>query len=163
MIIRSLDPVLDRTLVDAVFLAAADYVRIERDADPGPEVTDEFFTDTPPGCDPAQNLRIGLFDSDRLLAIADTGFGYPAAADAFLGLLIVRPDARGRGVGTRLLRHIEDAARARDCKALYIGVLEANPRGRAFWEREGFVTHLTDRPVTLGAKTQMARRMGKRL
>ena len=56
------------------------------------------------------------------------------------------PAARGTGAGPRLLRHIEGAARS-----------------RAFWEREGFTTVLTDSPVTLGSRTQMARRMGKAL
>ena len=163
MIIRALHPTDDRALVDAFFQSAADYIRIERGQDPGPDVTDEFFTDTPPGCDPMQNMRLGLFDGSRLIALSDTAFGYPDPDDAYLGLMIVIPTARGTGAGPRLLQHIEDEARARRCKALYLAVLEANPRGRAFWEREGFTTRLTDRPVTLGAKTQMTRRMGKAL
>lgn len=161
--IRRLDPAADRALVDGFFQAAADYIRIERDADPGPEVTDEYFTDTPPGCDPAQNLRLGLFDGARLIAIADCAFGYPRAEDAYIGLLLVIPAARGTGAGAGLAHHIEMVARARACTALCLAVLEANPRGRAFWERLGFRTLLTDRPVTLGTKNQMARRMGKTL
>lgn len=163
MMIRRLDPLSDRALVDAFFQEAADYIAIERGEGPGPEVTDEFFTDAPPGCDPAESLRLGLFDGARLIALAETGFGYPTRDDAFLGLMIVAPAARGTGAGPRLLAHIETEARARACKALYLAVLEANPRGRAFWERAGFTTMLTDRPVTLGSKTQMARRMGKDL
>ena len=163
MTIRRLDPIADRPAVDAFFQDAADYIHIERDADPGPEVTDEFFSDTPPGCDPAQSLRLGLFDRGRLIAIADLAFGYPEASDAYLGLMIVAPSERGSGAGKRLLRHIEAVARARDCKGLFLAVLEANPDGRSFWEREGFRTLLTDRPVTLGQKTQMAQRMGKAL
>lgn len=161
MLIRALDPVADRALVDAFFHEAADYVRVERGTDPGPEVTEDYFTEAPPGCDPARSLREGLFDGPRLIAIAETAFGYPEPADAYLGLMIAAPSARGRGAGARFLRHIEAEARARGCPNLYLAVLEANPRGRAFWEREGFATVLTDRPVTLGQKTQMARRMGK--
>lgn len=163
MIIRTLHPLEDRARVDAFFQEATDYVTVERGEAPGPEVTAEFFDDTPPGCDPAASLRLGLFDEDRLIALAETGFGFPEQDDAYLGLMVVTPAARGRGAGPRLLRHIEGAARNRRCKALYLAVLDANPRGRAFWEREGFVTVLTDRPVTLGTKTQMARRMGKTL
>lgn len=163
MMIRPLDPSIDRALVDAFFQEASDYIAIERDEGPGPEVTDEFFTDAPPGCDPAASLRLGLFDGTRLIALAEVGFGYPERDDAFIGLMIVSPAARGTGAGPRLLAHIEAKARARACKALYLAVLEANPRGRVFWEREGFTTILTNRPVTLGSKTQMARRMGKQL
>lgn len=163
MTIRTLHPDHDRALVDAFFLEVSDYIMIERGEAPGPEVTDEFFTDAPPGCDPAASLRLGLFDGLQLIAVAEVGFGYPEPDDSYLGLMIVSPAARGTGAGARLLRHVEGEARTRACKALYIAVLEANPRGRAFWEREGFATVLTDRPVTLGSKTQMARRMGKML
>lgn len=163
MLIRRLDPVTDRARVDAFFHEAADYIRVERGADPGPGVTEEFFTDAPPGCDPAHSLREGLFDGARLIALAETAFGYPEPDDAYLGLMIVTPSARGTGAGPLFLRHIEAEARARRCKALLLAVLEANPRGRAFWERAGFATLLTDRPVTIGQKTQMARRMGKAL
>lgn len=163
MTIRRLDPISDRPRVDAFFQAAADYIRIERDADPGPEVTDEFFNDTPPGCDPTQNLRLGLFDQGLLIAVADLAFGYPASDDAYLGLMIVIPAARGSGACTRLLHHVEAEARAQKCKGLCLAVLEANPAARTFWERKGFRTRLTGCPVTLGQKTQMARRMGKAL
>lgn len=163
MMIRALHPTDDRTLVDAFFQEASDYITIERGAGPGPEVTEEFFTDAPPGCDPATSLRLGLFDGPRLIALAEAGFGFPEPGDAYLGLMVVSPAARGTGAGPRLLRHIEGAARSRACRALYLAVLEANPRGRAFWEREGFTTVLTDSPVTLGSRTQMARRMGKAL
>jgi GNAT superfamily N-acetyltransferase len=163
MTIRPLDPQTDRARVEAFFRASAGYIRLERGTDPGPEVTDEFFTDAPPGCDPAQSLRLGLFDGERLIALAEAGFGFPEPGDAFLGLMIVIPAARGTGAGRRFLRHIEAAARARGARALYLAVLDANPRGRAFWEREGFVLALANRPVTLGTKTQIAHRMVKGL
>lgn len=163
MIFRTLDPQADRAAVDALFRAAADYILLERDEAPGPQVTDEFFTDTPPGCDPATNLRLGLFDGGTLIGVADTAFGYPETDDAYLGLMILAPAARGLGAGRRFLRHIEHQCRARGMKALFLAVFEANPRGRAFWEREGFTTRLAGRPVTVGQKTQMVRRMGKSL
>ena len=65
MQIRSLDPTADRTLVDAFFAEIADYIEMERGEPPSPAVTEEFFTDTPPGCDPAASLRLGLFDAGQ--------------------------------------------------------------------------------------------------
>ena len=44
-----------------------------------------------------------------------------------------------------------------------MAVLDANPKGRAFWEREGFRLRLADREVTIGMKTQIAHRLGKDL
>ena len=159
--IRPLDPVTDAARVDAFWHDAADYIRLERDEDPHPGLTMEFFTDTPPGCAPG--LKFGLFDGARLCGIADLAFGSPGPADAYLGLMMLAAHTRGRGLGPRFLRALEAEARARRAAALYLAVLDANPRGRAFWEREGFTLHEADRSVTLGPKTQTACRMVKPL
>lgn len=162
-LIRPLDPVADRPAVDALFRAARDYILVERDAEPDDAVTDEFFTDAPPGCDPANSARLGLFDGANLIAVAEMAFGYPEARDAYLGLMVVAEAARGSGAGRKLLRHLEDLARARGMARMFLAVLEANPRGRAFWEREGFALAVANREVTLGTKTQIAHRLGKAL
>ena len=163
MLIRPLDPVTDRALVTALLDQTADYIRLERDTDPGPEVVTEFFTDAPPGCDPAQSLRLGLFDAGTLIAIAEMAFGYPEPQDAYLGFMVVSAKARGKGAGHHFLTHLETQARQRKARTLYLAVLDANPRGRAFWEREGFTLALAGCTITLGDKTQTAQRLGKRL
>ena len=162
MLIRPLHPQSDRATVEALFHASSEYIRLERDEDPSPLVIHEFFTDAPPGCDPAQSLRLGLFDAD-LIALAQLAFGYPTAQDAYLGLMMVAPAARGNGAGVTLLRHLESAARALGKQALSLGVLDANPRGRAFWQREGFIVSLPNQSLTLGQKTQICHRMTKPL
>jgi GNAT superfamily N-acetyltransferase len=161
--IRTLHPETDRARVDAFFQAAAEYIRLERDEDPGPAVTDEFFTDAPPGQHPADSHRLGLFRDDHLIAVAEMAFNYPEPGDAYLGLMIVIPSARGTGAGQILLRHLETVARSNGAARIYLAVLDANPRGRAFWERQGFTLALADRPVTLGQKTQIAHRLVKQL
>ena len=163
MLIRSLDPAAGRSRVDAVFAGCADHVRLERGTGPGPDVTEEFFTDTPPGCDPAANLRLGRFDDTGLIGIADLAFGFPTATDAYIGLMMITPAQRGTGAGAVLLRHLEAAARARACSALCLGVLDANPKGRAFWQREGFMPTLAKGSLTLGKITHIAHRLGKPL
>ena len=163
MIIRPLDPTTDRAAVDAVFQAASDCISLERGEKPGPDLTQEFFTAAPPGCDPAAALRLGLFDQAHLIGVAETGFGFPAPDDAFLGLMVLVPSARGKGAGHRFLQHIEAEARRRGAKNLFLAVLDENPRGQAFWRRQGFTVRLTGRPVTLGAKSHLASRMGKAL
>jgi GNAT superfamily N-acetyltransferase len=165
--IRPLTPDTDRALVDAFFQGSADYIRLERDEDPSPEVTDAFFNEAPPGGDPATSLRLGLFKPGQmepdLVAIAELAFGYPTATDAYLGLLMVAPTARGSGAGSLLLHQLEQRARERGMQNMYLSVLEANPRARAFWQREGFSIAIANRPITLGAKTQLTHRMGKPL
>lgn len=162
-LIRPLTLSHDRAAVFALIAASAEYVAMERDEPPHPGLVDEYFTDAPPGLDPANGHRAGLFDGTRLLGLAEMSFGYPTAGDAYLGLMMVHPDARGRGVGPRLLRHLEAVARQRSAAQMLLAVLDANPRGRAFWEREGFRATGLSGSVTLGQKTQGVQRFAKPL
>ena len=136
--IRPLDPVADLPLVTAFYTDAPDYWLLAEGTAPGPEKARDFFTDTPPGCDPAASHRLGLFIGDRLSGLAELSFGFPEPQDAYLGLMILGPWAQGGGHGPRFLTHVEALARQASAPHLYLGVIDANPRGRAFWERHGF-------------------------
>lgn len=138
MLIRSLDPINDLAAVATFQAEAADYwLLAEGQCDPAQKAA-EFFTDGPPGCDPAQSHRLGLFIENRLSGLAELSFGFPSPADAYLGLMILAPRLRGKGAGPVLLAQIEHLARAAQAPNLYLGVLQANPRGHAFWQRMGF-------------------------
>jgi GNAT superfamily N-acetyltransferase len=56
-----------------------------------------------------------------------------------------------------------DVARARHAPRLFIAVLEANPRARAFWEREGFSEVLKGPPTQMGRRTHVRWRMERKL
>ena len=90
------------------------------------------------GCNPAETRRLGLFLDGRLSGLVELAFGYPAPEDAFLGLMILSPRTRSAGHGPAFHAHVEALARARNCPRLYLGVLQANPRGKAFWHRIGY-------------------------
>ena len=136
-LIRLLDPVRDRNDVAVLLLQAADYYHLWLGHDPGPKQVDEVFTACPPTCDPARSQRLGLFLDGQLAGVAELSFGFPLPEDAYLGLMILAPAARGHGHGSAFTSHLE--ALAHPCPRLYLGVLQANARGHAFWARQGFV------------------------
>lgn len=138
MLIRDLTAGADTDLIEALYAEAADYWLLADRVPPDRAKAEAFFTDTPPGADPALSHRLGLFVKDRLSGVAELSFGFPEPGDAYLGLMILAPRLRGQGFGRRLLAGIEGRARARGARRLFLAVLDANPRGRAFWEREGF-------------------------
>lgn len=150
--IRELHPETDLAAVAAFLDEAADYWLLADGEAPGPTAAADFFADCPPDCDPAASRRLGLFVGGRLSGLAELAFGFPKAGDAYLGLMILAPRLRGQGFGQTLLAHAETLARAANAPALYLGVIEANPRGRAFWDRHGFrptgVTRTDARNVT---------------
>lgn len=162
MELRELDRVADWAAVEDLFLRAADYVELAEGVAPGAEQIADFFDEAPPGVDPASSLKLAAGDAP-LDGIADLAFGYPQAEDAFLGLLLLAPEARGRGLGKAMLAGIEARARARGARRLLIGVLDENPRARAFWEREGFVWELTTEPRAIGARMHVLHRLVKAL
>jgi ribosomal protein S18 acetylase RimI-like enzyme len=52
--------------------------------------------------------------------------------------LVVAPEARSRGIGSRLLDAIADEARSRGFREVRLDVVEENARARALYERRGF-------------------------
>lgn len=136
--IRPLDPVTDLDAVIAAYSEAADYWTMAEGTAPDATSAATFFTDCPPGGDPARSHRLGLFVGNRLSGLAELSFGFPTAKDAYLGQMILAPRIRGSGHGRTLLAEVERRARAEGARDLYLAVLDVNARGRAFWEREGF-------------------------
>ena len=65
------------------------------------------------------------------------------------GSVVVRETHRGRGVGTALLRHISDAARAAGKQGLRMRVSAARPEAIAFLARRGFLEDERSKSVRL--------------
>lgn len=57
--------------------------------------------------------------------------------------IFVDPKARGKGVGSTLLKSIVTEARRRGYDEVRLDVIDANPRARALYERFGFIAHGT--------------------
>jgi GNAT superfamily N-acetyltransferase len=161
--IRPLDPVTDAEAVLDLYRRAADYVAFESGREVGNDLVEQFFSDAPPGGDPATSLKFGCFQGGRLLGLVDVAFGYPERRDAYLGLMLLAGEGRGRAVGRRILRQVEEEARRRGAKRLLLAVLEGNARGRAFWEREGFGSPLSYPPARIDVRTHVRVRLEKPL
>jgi GNAT superfamily N-acetyltransferase len=128
----------ETALVAQFYREAPDYWMLaEHRLDAAAKASD-FFTDAPPNCDPAASDRLGMFVQSRLSGVAELSFGFPEPNDAYLGLMLLGPWARGQGHGKAFLAHVETLARKRHAARLNLAVLDANPRGRAFWLREEF-------------------------
>lgn len=53
--------------------------------------------------------------------------------------IFVAEGARGRGIGTALIEALSREAVQRGCSRVRLEVIDANPRARALYERQGFV------------------------
>ena len=62
-----------------------------------------------------------------------------AMGSPYVASIAVRPEARGKGLGTRLLRFVEDRYRGR-ARHIFLCVSSFNPRARQLYERLGYET-----------------------
>ena len=163
MKVRALDPVTDLPAVVQFYRDAPDYWELAEGRTPDAAKAADFFTDGPPGCDPALSYRLGAFLDDRLSGLAEVSFGFPDPSDAYLGFMMLGPWARGQGHGRAFLHHSERLAKGRNASQMYLAVMASNPRGRAFWEREGFVDTGLSGTMHVGAREQTLHRLVKTL
>ena len=161
--IRQLHKRLDSAQVTDLFSRAADYVQLETGQTPDAAQTIDFFTEAPPGIDPGTSLHFGHFEHGELIAMASVAFGFPNPYDAYIGLLLIDPEHRGKRLGQQMLDHICQAAKARKATRILIAVLELNPKGHRFWSKMGFIEERRGPPKQIGLKTHVQIRMAKSL
>jgi GNAT superfamily N-acetyltransferase len=150
MIMRSLSATTDRATVARLFPDAADYVLPEYGRAPDEATMDNYFNERPPNVGAEDAVHIRMFDADSLIGILGVVFGYPDATDSYIGLLLLAPHALGKGVGGHAVAHAATLAKARGSTRQLVAVLDNNPKGRAFWKREGFVLEKSFLPTNDG-------------
>ncbi len=162
LMIRPLHPNIDLASLRAFYGEASDYWFFADRRPPDAAKAAAFFTDAPPGCDPAASQRLGLFpENARMGGVAVLSFGFPNSDDAYIDLLLLAPYLRGQGHGAAVVQNLEDRARLRGCRGLYLAVLQANHRGWQFWERQGF--QATGKSGIDRATGHQLHRLGKQL
>ncbi len=125
-----------------------------------------------PGVDHAGRIRGADGLAVRYLVIESggevTGFGrlfLAAPLSGGAGLppprvsnLNVRPDLRGRGLGSALVREMERLARAAGHGVLHIGVSRENERALALYRRLGY-DPLAEQPEGTGTRVYLVKRL----
>jgi Acetyltransferases len=82
---------------------------------------------------------IGFERAGALVAIVDLLEDYPKASDWYVGLLLLSPDERGRGLGTAIWTAIEQWICAEGGRHARLIVQDQNPNGARFWRALGFI------------------------
>jgi GNAT superfamily N-acetyltransferase len=117
----------------------ADYMELVYGSPTSSNEAEMLVASLPPGKSLDDKYIIGIFDKTmQLVGFVDAVKDYPDAGDWWVGLLLLTPNARGRGIGSQLYRAFESWAAGQGAQRVYLGVIEANPRAHAFWERLGF-------------------------
>jgi GNAT superfamily N-acetyltransferase len=108
-----------------------------------PEVLARFFADlagsrllSEPGAEAFVAMCDGL--PAGVIAVHPDSDYFTGHPRAYVDILVVAPEAEGKGVGSALMRHVEHWARDHDCKEVALDVFAGNRGARSFYERNGY-------------------------
>ena len=83
---------------------------------------------------------IGAFAAGILVGVAGAWIATKIWCGRYLEIdnLVVRPDQRSGGIGSRLIQHLESVAREWDCKVVVLDSYTANHPSHRLYHRLGF-------------------------
>lgn len=86
------------------------------------------------------NIRVDAAFATVFIDKQPLGYGLGVAERGYVGLydLAVAPEARGRGVGARMITSLLHWGRSKGAQTAYLQVREANPQAQALYTRLGF-------------------------
>ncbi|BES64995.1 hypothetical protein SANA_14340 [Gottschalkiaceae bacterium SANA] len=82
--------------------------------------------------------KYGLFGLIRGALLSMVFSYHPPKNELYIDSIGVSADARGRGVGTKLLEFAEELAHRKGCNTLSLHVMKENPKAKALYERLGY-------------------------
>jgi ribosomal protein S18 acetylase RimI-like enzyme len=130
----------DVPALQALIERAADHYELVYGHPPGPAEAHSTYAVLPEGTSSYDDkLLFGIAGDDGELAgFADVVRDWPEPGTWALGMLLLVPEARGRGLGSRALAALEERAVDEGARRMRLGVDRVNERARAFWDRHGY-------------------------
>jgi GNAT superfamily N-acetyltransferase len=129
----------DLVALQRLFVRAADYFMLSTGAPPAPDEAERAFVAGPPTKPVNAKRVIGLFTTDgTLVGVLDALTDWPADGTWSMGMLLLEPAHRGRGLGSRLLAAYETWARTQGAQQFRTALVAHHHAGIQFLERAGY-------------------------
>jgi GNAT superfamily N-acetyltransferase len=129
----------DKRLIRKLGERCLEHIELHYGSPPDPEqLIRDLLSDLPPGKELGDKFGLGLFDGGRLVGGVDVVRDYPEPREWYLGLMLLDPEHRNRGLGAKLLAALVRWLRSQDVDFLRLAVSEHNESGLRFWTRQGF-------------------------
>ena len=112
---------------------------------PSETVAREEFDAVPVGKTTQDKYIFGLFDRhNAILGMIESIRHYPDNEIWWLGLMMLAPEQRGKGLGCKFYKAFERWVSVQGVPRISLSVVEANESGLQFWKKMGFeVIHKT--------------------
>ncbi|MDH5804871.1 MAG: GNAT family N-acetyltransferase [Gemmatimonadota bacterium] len=144
----------DMKAVQSLFDEASDYFEKATGMKPGPDEAKRAFVAGPPNKQVSDKRIIGVFDDqDALIGILDGLVDFPKDGEWTMGMLLLIPEARGRGIGGAVLDAYEQWASENGCKRFHTALMADMEQSAKFLENRGYRIARTVENYNAGGRT----------
>lgn len=133
--------------------ACRDDLRLATGGEPDVGEAREMLRLRPAGVADEQRLALGVYgEAGALLAALDVYRDYPRRGSWLLAVLLVHPDARGRGLATGMLARLERLAALAGGESIHVIAPGRNPATLQLFRRAGYASR-REVALPLGGRT----------
>ena len=154
--VRKLDGTSDLPRVSVLMGACADYFEMTSGGPPGSTEAEDFLAAAPPGKTSDAMLKLGVeaieAADSALVGVVHVCKDHPEGGVWYIGLLLLHPSARSRGIGRAVVDGLSELARSEGAERLMLSVLDANEAAARFWRSVGFQSTRALPSVRFGTK-----------
>jgi GNAT superfamily N-acetyltransferase len=136
-----------------LFDRCADYFELATGAPAGPDEATRAYVAGPPTKSVDDKRVIGVYDQHaEMVGVLDALVDWPEDRVWTMGMLLLAPEHRGRGLGSWLLEAYEEWARSHGAQRYRTALVSHHDRGIRFLERRGYVRDGTIRGYNAGTR-----------
>ncbi len=101
----------------------------------------ELCNALPDGVDPDQKVILGIYTTQehRLVGVFDLIKAYHNPESLSLGLMVLEPASRNKGIGPLAYKRLEEWALNEHMVRIRLGVISTNEKGLSFWKSVGYI------------------------
>ena len=128
------------TDIEKLFYDSSDYFIIEQGKPANENEAKSLLEALPPNKTYEEKFVIGVYnEKSELAALVDIVKDFPEEAVWMLGLLLVSPNERGKGLGKAISNQLIEIVRYENGRKIRIGVVNNNEVGLKFWKSQGYI------------------------
>jgi len=147
----------DLPLLQVLLEKCSDYLTFQDEEPVKPSAAHDLFDAKPEGVEGNSKVLLGIFtDQKQLVGVFDIIKGYCGPRTLSLGLMLLDPSSRGKGIGNKTYKLLEEWAISQQFNKVRLGVLFGNEKGLRFWKSMGYIR-------TGEVKTQMRPNLSKKV
>lgn len=144
----------DKDIIQNLCEECLDYYNIVSGEAPKEDSWKEILEDLPPGKTYEEKYALGVFRDECLIAVVDLVKDYPEKGEWIIGLLLIHPNERRKGLGEKINNLISEIVKDNGGVKLRIGVVEDNCKALNFWRSIGY-QEIKRSNLTIGNKNNI--------